>query len=386
MELDRIQTNTTRPLTPSGRPDTPPDCGQLIESADDKARKAFLEDLNKFHTNSGKGPLKVPIMGYKELDLYQFFVSVSAQGGFHEIVKSVGTWTKIWKTLSNYDPSITDASFRLKKNYERYLLDYENFVFPERKQQNIEAQKQKNESKNKPKAEKKKVKRKSSSTVKEILREGTVKLPLTLGEITVHSLGTLISKRPFVTHKHIWPVGFCTSRYFSSMVDPTKRVKYTNQILSVNGKPQFVVTASDDLKNPIISHSPSAAWRTVLKRVTEREESETRKNISVSGALRFGLAHPAVIHLIRNLPDADKCLALMNQNFSSNVQQDKPDTSSPKFKRSIPEDLSIVGALQELYDSPRVKRKREEGPQTKEEESFDDFELATSALMSLTVV
>jgi len=70
-------------------------------------------------------------MGYKELDLHQLFSEVMAYGGFHEVVKKVGTWAKIWKRLDNFDASVTDASYRLKKNYERCLLDYEYKCFPE---------------------------------------------------------------------------------------------------------------------------------------------------------------------------------------------------------------------------------------------------------------
>lgn len=39
---------------------------------------------------------------------------------------NVGTWSKIWKQIPNYDPTITDSSYRLRRNYEKYLLDFEN--------------------------------------------------------------------------------------------------------------------------------------------------------------------------------------------------------------------------------------------------------------------
>jgi len=74
-----------------------------------------MGDINKFMGEIGKPLSKIPIMGYKELDLYQLFKEVTAYGGFTEVVKNVGTWSKIWKRLGNFDPSITDSSFRLKK-------------------------------------------------------------------------------------------------------------------------------------------------------------------------------------------------------------------------------------------------------------------------------
>jgi len=153
-------------------------------------------------------------------------------------------------------------------------------------------------------------KKKPYSGYKEVVRdkEGSPKLPLLLGDLTVETLGTIIPYSPFVTEKHIWPVGFKSFRYFSSMVNPELRVKYTSQILDDGDKPQFIVTAEDDLDNPIISYSPSGAWRSILKKVMSKNPNEeARKNISVSGTLRFGLAHPIVSHLIRELPGAERC-------------------------------------------------------------------------------
>lgn len=66
--------------------------------------------------------------------MYQLYNEVILSGGYHQAVTQVGTWSRIWKRLSNYDPSITDSSFRLKKNYERFLLDYEMHNYPEHKQ------------------------------------------------------------------------------------------------------------------------------------------------------------------------------------------------------------------------------------------------------------
>jgi hypothetical protein len=98
-------------------------------------KRAFVAQLTKYMSSNGRPVGKPPIMGYKELDLYNLFKEVIANGGYHSVVRNVGTWSKIWKRLSNFDPSITDSSYRLKKNYERYLLDYEYYRFPEHREQ-----------------------------------------------------------------------------------------------------------------------------------------------------------------------------------------------------------------------------------------------------------
>jgi len=113
-----------------------------LGSNEERERRQFNQDVNNFMAEIGKPLSKIPIMGYKELDLYQLFKEVMSYGGFNEVVKNVGTWSKIWKRLGNFDPSITDSSFRLKKNYERYLLEYEFKCFPDRRQQVIEHEKQ----------------------------------------------------------------------------------------------------------------------------------------------------------------------------------------------------------------------------------------------------
>jgi len=316
-------------------------------------------------------------MGYKELDLFQLFREVTAYGGFNEVVKNVGTWSKIWKRLGNFDPSITDSSFRLKKNYERYLLDYEFKCFPDNRRQAIEFDKQLQLKRSpsqtgqeggfaamsldsptntttwgsrldKPKSKKNKKKSStfglltdsSQSELKEIAREldGAPKLPLVLGDLTIECLGVIIARSPYITEKHIWPVGFKSSRYFSSMHNPDVKVKYTSQIIDAGDRPQFVVTASDDLVNPIISHSPSSCWRTVLKRVMSKQlNSDIKKNVSVSGTMRFGLAHQLVSLLIRELPNAD-----LYQDLDTPDSPDWTPDSSPTLDRKQKKRKSLL--------------------------------------------
>ena len=52
---------------------------------EDRERKIFMQDLNKFMSEIGKPLSKIPIMGYKELDLFQLFREVTAYGGFNEV-------------------------------------------------------------------------------------------------------------------------------------------------------------------------------------------------------------------------------------------------------------------------------------------------------------
>jgi hypothetical protein len=353
-----------------------------LSSNEERERKLFMGDINKFMAEIGKPLSKIPIMGYKELDLFQLFREVTAYGGFIEVVKNVGTWSKIWKRLGNFDPSITDSSFRLKKNYERYLLDYEYKMFPEHRQQALDMEKAiqmkktlHNERPRSPptnentpqqsrkslkssdgaKGKAKKAKRTPKNPpagYKELARDqaGAPKLPLNLGELTVESLGTIIPQTPYITDKHIWPIGFRSSRYFSSMINPELRVKYTCQIIDGGDKPQFVVTAEDEPKNSITSYSPSGAWKTILKKVYNKNGEEAKKNASVSGALRFGLAHPMVSQLIRELPNADKCN--VTGDYSSSP------SSSPSLGRKRRSSDEEVSDSDDDYEEETTKRQK----------------------------
>jgi len=325
-------------------------------------------------------------MGYKELDLYQLFKEVTAHGGFNEVVKNVGTWSKIWKRLGNFDPSITDSSFRLKKNYERYLLEYEFKCYPEHRLQAMELSEKSSMKrssslnsistisrphsptgfisssvyasssflnshasntsfnslhhspegfkKDKYKLGKKKHFRKSSNSGLPSRSQSynnlasmssslsSTKMPLILGDLTIENLGVIIPRFPYVVEGNIYPVGFTSHRYFTSRINPEKQVRYTSQIVDVNERPQFVVTAADDPEHPVISQeSPSDCWKQILQSFVNNDDESPNNNfslmnsnssnslssygdkLSVSGRMRFGLTHPEVRELIKDMPN-----------------------------------------------------------------------------------
>jgi len=388
---------------------SPPTSPSSIGFSEERERRIFLGELNKFMMDLGKPFNKIPIMGYKELDLFQLFKEVISYGGFNEVVKNVGTWSKIWKRLGNFDPSITDSSFRLKKNYERYLLEYEFKCFPENRQQTVDAEDNvgaskrsqnegsqemdlssisslslsssgskrmisyentelskyynnnhsgnssfsttctssssstttssssssnnsnnssnssnssngKKNSKNKPKRRSQSfsdfsltsieqamlpLKMSSSSwTMPEIARDsnGVPLMPLLLGDLTIENLGVVIPRSPYVTEKHIWPIGFTSHRYLPSITNPELRVKYTCQIVDIGGRPQFLVDPSDHTGPPMsYAYSPSAAWNAVMVPSNQPSSLGSREPDLGSGSARFGLIHPVVVRLLREL-------------------------------------------------------------------------------------
>jgi len=362
---------------------------------EEKERKLFLQDLNKFMTESGKPLSKIPIMGYKELDLYQLFKEVINFGGFNEVVKNVGTWSKIWKRLTNFDASITDSSFRLKKNYERYLLEYEFKCKPENRQQNFGERHKRREHavlnhstssssssslaspstpiyldinstsqqsqnngnvitsfsqspsslpEDRKSRNKKSSKKSSAASIEEALNKisrdaaGAPKLPLDFGDFILESIGTVIPRSPWVTEKHIWPVGFRISTMFTSMTNPEINVKYTCSIIESNDKPVFVIYAEDEQK-AIQSHSPCGAWKAVFRKLSSHVVDTSRR--SVNGTARFGLSNPIVNALIKELlpSDIDKNSVLPSSPSSSSSGSSTNSPASRLRKRKSLTDL-----------------------------------------------
>jgi len=432
-------------------------------------KKDFLEDLVEYMSSIGKPIGKSPVMGYKELDLHQLFCEVIAFGGFHEVVKKVGTWAKIWKRLDNFDASVTDASYRLKKNYERCLLDYEYKCFPDHKQKSIAAgisvnpsssyspratykrehtsspnsfyyhaavsrllqnanlglsspsqqsppqqQQQQQQSSltsssessvpttaalltainnhnyhnsssnlysqsltSSPAASPKLPHFHNSTGSLDTLANGTlsssalkqssgalsfalverdaqgqVVLPLDVNrEFVVESLGAIVPRSPFVTNKYIWPVGYRSSKQYVSMLNPSIQVKYTSQIIDAGGKPLFVVTASDEPSNPIVAQSPSQAWRIVMKRTLGKGGNSTsehqRGKANINGTQHFGLSHPLVRELIRQLPLADK---------AHHVQTAIARVARNKKRKVFSSDEEEEVSVEELSDEQPMKK------------------------------
>lgn len=452
-----------------------------LSPADERDRKQFALEIHRFMAEIGKPLSKIPIMGYKELDLYQLFKEVTAHGGFNEVVKNVGTWSKIWKRLGNFDPSITDSSFRLKKNYERYLLEYEFKCFPEHRLQAMEFQeksslKRSNSSNNllmvhsplsspsssmsspnisrphspssvsngpsmmqfshtnsspssssssniylshnspesphsyrggnskdsKDKSNKSikahKSKRKSSrenstpsrsnsfnapsSSPMHISTSSTSpKFPLLLGDLTVESLGVIIPKYPYVVNNQVYPVGFTSSRMFSSRINPDREVRYVSQIIDAGDRPEFIVVASDDLDHPIISYeSPSECWRNILQHFRDTDDSNSNSSelssdkLSVSGRLRFGLTHPDIASYLREMPNSDKASDVMSSMSPS-------PTMSPSSKRkykNISDDSADEGKQKAQKYGDYFSRRN-----FASRDDMDDLESAVATLQGL---
>ncbi|KAK4319949.1 hypothetical protein Pmani_009151 [Petrolisthes manimaculis] len=139
--------------------------------------------------------------------------------------------------------------------------------------------------------------------------------PITLGPLTIHSLGEIISDRDSYHTEHcIFPVGFCSSRMFASLRDPLRPVLYTCKIVDGGLTPRFEVVCEDEEEETVVTgRSPSECHNQILSTINlildmdllsirpEGSDSEER------GCRFFGLTHPSVQNVLQACPGARKC-------------------------------------------------------------------------------
>lgn len=229
----------------------------------------FMEKLTIFLSGIGKGIDKIPVVNYVEIDLFKFYQIVDEIGGYN----CVNPWTEIWKKLPNYDSGATDASSRLKNIYERYLLDYEYHVNPDRK-------KDLNKLKIKKTQTKKSYQKRNNNFEK--------KFPMILKNITIHELGNFD-----FSISSDYPIGFRSSRLFSSILDPNKKINYeSSTYLDESNQLKFRLKSEEE---DIKENSPSECWNIILEKINGKKQN------NLSGNNRFGFNHKIVKWLLEEM-------------------------------------------------------------------------------------
>ncbi|XP_068217008.1 transforming growth factor beta regulator 1 [Palaemon carinicauda] len=168
-------------------------------------------------------------------------------------------------------------------------------------------------------SEKAKSRRSSSSKPKRLCPPITLDsagrpiFPITLGPLTIHSLGEIVSEREaYHTEQCIYPVGFCSSRMYASLHDPLRPVLYTCKILDGGHSPRFEVVCEDE-EDAVVGNSPTQCHNHILQTINsaldmdlltirpEGSDSDER------GCRFFGLTHPSVQNVLQACPGARKC-------------------------------------------------------------------------------
>ncbi|XP_012222365.1 uncharacterized protein [Linepithema humile] len=116
-------TSTSLVIPTVGRP--PSSAIRRSERKTSVEEKKFITDVQSFMNSRGTPVGKMPLLGYRQIDLYLFYTKVQMLGGYDSV--SAG---RLWKTI--YDDiggntGSTSAATITRRHYEKLLLPYERY-------------------------------------------------------------------------------------------------------------------------------------------------------------------------------------------------------------------------------------------------------------------
>lgn len=175
-----------------------------------------------------------------------------------------------------------------------------------------------------------KQKKSSSNKAKKIVQPipldmtGRPVFPIVLGGLTVHSLGEVVSDRPdYHTEEFIFPVGFCSTRVYGSLLDPEKKCVYTCKVLDGGTLPRFEIVPDNDPGAPLVGSSASECHSLLLRRINMAVGIDV-VNTQGRGPDFFGFAHPTIQNLIQSSPGTRKCSSYRWSKFEVNRAIEPP--------------------------------------------------------------
>ncbi|RUS85992.1 hypothetical protein EGW08_006262 [Elysia chlorotica] len=112
--------SSEEPSSPGGLKSS--DLSKLFEMGPEPDRRPFIERVLAFLEESGQPVTTMPVISKTPIDLYKLYFCVRDKGGFEEVTRN-----KKWRDVCQVVSIGTSASaaFTLKKNYIRYLFNYE---------------------------------------------------------------------------------------------------------------------------------------------------------------------------------------------------------------------------------------------------------------------
>ncbi|KAK0159627.1 hypothetical protein PV327_010722 [Microctonus hyperodae] len=87
--------------------------------------KKFINDVQNFMSSRGTPVGKMPLLGYRQIDLYLFYINVQKLGGY-EAVSAGRLWKSVYDEIGGNTGS-TSAATITRRHYERLLLPYERY-------------------------------------------------------------------------------------------------------------------------------------------------------------------------------------------------------------------------------------------------------------------
>ncbi|KAG0292166.1 hypothetical protein BGZ98_002706, partial [Dissophora globulifera] len=198
---------------------------------------------------------------------------------------------------------------------------------------------------------------------------GSIKLPVTVGIITIQSIGHVVFDREaFHNDRYIFPVGYKMSRSYNSMIDPLSQTTYTCTVIDDGEAPKFQIDAEDQPEKPIIAGTATGAWTHVVKAanaIRKRDHSN-----SASGPDYFGFSNATIAKMIQDLPNAEKCQSYIMQRF------EEPSASSAAASKAATGEkrkMSAISSTSKAGNQDDEDGEHEEGDIEEEEEDDDAY-------------
>ncbi|GAA6064140.1 hypothetical protein JCM10212_005141 [Sporobolomyces blumeae] len=159
--------------------------------------------------------------------------------------------------------------------------------------------------------------------------DGTPRLPLPAGIMTLNKLGTVDLRDSFHTERYIFPVGYEAVRRYPSIIDRNTEVDYVCRIVDGgNGAPRFELYPADQPGHVIHAGTPTGAWAQVVRAANKLRERNHSN--SVSGPDYYGLSNNTVKALIQELPGANQVSGYAMQTF---IEEAPAPIEEPKAKK-----------------------------------------------------
>ncbi|XP_020278835.1 transforming growth factor beta regulator 1 [Pseudomyrmex gracilis] len=176
--------------------------------------------------------------------------------------------------------------------------------------------------------------------------------PIALGDLTIYSLGEVVSDRiAYHTEDLIFPVGYCSTRVYANLRDPRTKSLYTCKILDGGPKPRFEIVSDNDLDQPLVGSTPDECHSKLLAAI-----SPALCSIMPKGPDFFGISHPTVQNLIQSSPGTRKLALYKQQRFEVSKNHVIEPSTSPVTEMETDPGLGFA-ALHRHYalNSYRVK-------------------------------
>lgn len=131
--------------------------------------------------------------------------------------------------------------------------------------------------------------------------------PIVLPGCKVHSLGEIVTDRAgFHCQESLYPVGYCSSRIYASVLNANHACIYTCTILDAGTGPRFEIVAEDAPERPFVGSSPDECYVALLRAINRTCGAEVIVP-AARGADFFALPHPTIQNLVQSCPGARKC-------------------------------------------------------------------------------